>query len=80
MLLTVFFGNEISSEKLRKEIGLKIGPNIGSGSKLTQYLQSKHGIKVKIVTIDQDEKIVKRYDEKSKKWRSEKTICTDDES
>ena len=36
--------------------------------KLTQYLQSKHGIKVKIVTIDQDEKIVKRYDEKSKTY------------
>ncbi len=63
-----FHDLEISSEKLRKEIGLKIGPNIGSGSKLTQYLQSKHGITVKIVTIDQDEKIVKRYDEKSKTY------------
>ena len=63
-----FHDLEISSEKLRKEIGLKIGPNIGSGSKLTQYLQSKHGIKVTIVTIDQDEKIVKRYDEKSKTY------------
>ncbi len=57
---------EISSEKLREEIGLEIGPNIGSGSKLTKFLETKHNIKVKIVTVSEDEKIVKRFDEKSK--------------
>ena len=57
---------ELSSEKLRKEIGLEIGPNIGSGSRLSKFLESKHGIKVKIVTINEDEKIVKRFDENSK--------------
>ena len=45
---------ELSSEKLRKEIGLEIGPNIGSGSMLSKFLESKHCIKVKIVTISED--------------------------
>ena len=61
-----FHDLEISSEKLRNEIGLETGPNIGSGSKLSLYLKEKHGIEVKIVTINEDEKIVKRFDEKSK--------------
>ena len=58
-----FHDLEISSENLRKEIGLETGPNIGSGSKLSLYLKEKHGIHVKIVTINEDEKIVKRFDE-----------------
>ncbi len=57
---------ELCSEKLRNEIGLESGHNIGSGSKLTNYLEKKHGIKVKIVNINEDEKIVKYYDELSK--------------
>ena len=57
---------EVSSENLRKEIGLEILPNIGAGSKLSLYLKEKHGIEVKIVTINEDEKIVKRFDEESK--------------
>ncbi len=61
-----FHDLEVSSENLRKEIGLEIGPNIGSGSKLSLYLKEKHGIEVKIVTINEDEKIVKRFDEESK--------------
>ena len=61
-----FHDLEISSEKLREEIGLEIGPNIGSGSKLTKFLETKHKIKVKIVTVSEDEKIVKRFDDKSK--------------
>ena len=61
-----FHDLEVSSENLRKEIGLETGPNIGSGSKLSLYLKEKHGIEVKIVTINEDEKIVKRFDENSK--------------
>ena len=61
-----FHDLEVSSENLRKKIGLEIGPNIGSGSKLSLYLKEKHGIEVKIVTINEDEKIVKRFDEESK--------------
>ena len=60
-----FHDLEVSSENLRKEIGLETGPNIGSGSKLSLYLKEKHGIEVKIVTINEDEKIVKRFDENS---------------
>ena len=52
-----FHDLEVSSENLRKEIGLETGPNIGSGSKLSLYLKEKHGIEVKIVTINEDEKI-----------------------
>jgi predicted transcriptional regulator/transcriptional regulator with XRE-family HTH domain len=61
-----FHDLELSSEKLREEIGLEIGPNIRSVSKLTKFHETKHNVKVKIVTVSEDEKIVKRFDEKSK--------------
>ena len=48
-----FHDLEVSSENLRKEIGLETGPNIGSGSKLSLYLLVKHGIEVKINKLNQ---------------------------
>ncbi len=57
---------ELSSHALREKIGLDIGPNIGSGLKITNYLKKKHDVTVNIVPADQEEKSVKNFDSKNK--------------
>ncbi len=58
---------ETKAENLRKNIGLKFGPGIGSTEvKFTEYLINSHNIKVKIVPPDEDQKLVKKYDENKK--------------
>ena len=56
----------ININSLRDKIGLQFGPGIGSTEiKFTSYLQSEHNIKVKIVPPEEDEKSVKKFDEKN---------------
>ena len=57
---------ESSADLLREKIGLDIGPNIGLGLKITIYLKSKHGIEVKIIPPDKEEKAVKKFDLKNR--------------
>ena len=57
---------ELSSHALREKIGLDIGPNIGSGLKITNYLKKKHDVIVNIVPADQEGKSVKNFDSKNK--------------
>ncbi len=57
---------ESSADLLREKIGLDIGPNIGLGLKITNYLKSKHGIEVKIIPADKEEKAVKKFDLKNR--------------
>jgi len=57
---------EKKAESLRDKIGLQFGPGIGSTEiKFTSYLQSEHNIKVKIVPPEEDEKSVKKFDNKN---------------
>ena len=61
-----FHAIELSSHALREKIGLDIGPNIGSGLKITNYLKKKHDVTVNIVPADQEGKSVKNFDSKNK--------------
>ncbi len=63
-----FHSLELSSEALREKIGLDIGPNIGSGLKITNYLKNKHNIDVNIHSATQEIKAVKSYDTDLKKF------------
>tara|TARA_B100001778_G_scaffold134165_1_gene110487 strand:+ start:1471 stop:2916 length:1446 start_codon:yes stop_codon:yes gene_type:complete len=57
---------EKKAESLRDKIGLQFGPGIGSTEiKFTSYLQSEHNIKIKIVPPEEDEKSVKKFDDKN---------------
>jgi len=64
-----FHSIELSAEILREKIGLDIGPNIGSGLKLTNYLNSKHKIDVEIVPASEELKSVRQYDAANKKFQ-----------
>tara|TARA_Y100001970_G_scaffold293987_1_gene445393 strand:+ start:5478 stop:6917 length:1440 start_codon:yes stop_codon:yes gene_type:complete len=61
-----FHSLELSSESLREKIGLDLGPNIGSGLKITNYLKKFHNVQVKIIPLDEEEKSVKQFDSKNK--------------
>jgi len=61
-----FHSIELSADALREKIGLDIGPNIGSGLKITNYLKKTHDINVVIIPADQEEKSVKSFDTSSK--------------
>ena len=56
---------ELSADSLREKIGLDIGPNIGSGLKITNYLKKKHNISVNIIPADREAKSVKSFDSSS---------------
>ncbi|PPR50488.1 MAG: HTH-type transcriptional regulator RamB [Alphaproteobacteria bacterium MarineAlpha5_Bin4] len=64
-----FHSIELSAEILREKIGLDIGPNIGSGLKITNYLKSKHKIDVEIVPASEELKSVRQYDTANKKFQ-----------
>ncbi len=57
---------ELSADSLREKIGLDIGPNIGSGLKITNYLKKKHDISVNIIPADREAKSVKSFDTSSR--------------
>jgi len=64
-----FHSIELSAEILRDKIGLDIGPNIGSGLKLTNYLKSKHNVDVEIVPASEELKSVRQYNSDNKKFQ-----------
>ena len=54
---------ERKAEKLREVIGLRFGPGIGSTEfKITSFLKNSHGIDVKIVPPEDDQKSIKKFD------------------
>ena len=56
---------ERKSEDLRSKIGMNFGPGIGSTEiKFTTYLKNEHNIDVKIVPPENDQKSVKKFDNK----------------
>ena len=58
---------ELAAEIIRKNAGLEIGHNIGSGLKLTNYLQEKHKVSVEIVPASEELKSVRKFDNVNKK-------------
>ena len=69
---------ERKSEKLREVIGLRFGPGIGSTEfKITSFLKNSHGIDVKIVPPEDDQKSIKKFDiEKNTLFLSEMLTYT----
>ena len=58
---------ERKSEELRDMIGLRIGPGIGSTEiKFISYLKTEHKIDVNIVPPEEEQKSIRRYDDKKK--------------
>jgi predicted transcriptional regulator/DNA-binding XRE family transcriptional regulator len=58
---------ERKSEELRDMIGLRIGPGIGSTEiKFISYLKIEHKIDVNIVPPEEEQKSIRRYDDKKK--------------
>ena len=69
---------ERKAEKLREIIGLRFGPGIGSTEfKITSFLKNSHGIDVKIVPPEDDQKSIKKFDiEKNTLFLSEMLTYT----
>ncbi len=61
-----FHAIELSADSLRQKIGLDLGPNIGSGLKITNYLKSKHNVSVNIVHASDEDSSFKKFDSKNK--------------
>jgi len=61
-----FHSLELNAEALREKIGLDLGPNIGSGLKITNYLNKIHNVKVNIFGADEKEKSIKKFDHDTK--------------
>ena len=61
-----FHSIELSAEVLRESVGLDIGPNIGSGLKLTNYLKDKHKINVQIVPASEELKSFRKFESQNK--------------
>ena len=64
-----FHSIELSAEILREKVGLDIGPNIGSGLKLTNYLKNAHNVIVKITPASEELKSVRSYNIKNKNFQ-----------
>ena len=57
---------ELASEIIRRNAGLEDVHNIGSGLKLTNYLKSKHNVKVEIVPASEELKSFRKFESQNK--------------